>query len=628
MSALSIASLAPPLTAVAGSSRATRSRAARLELQSLTREGDAGLRAEGLLALARREEAAGRVEAAAELYAWVVQAADAAGTEPLQPLRTRAQEHLDAILGCGAAGPRAEFLLRNLARQSSDPTMLFAMGAAGAVFRMTRLATLTRLASTPNPGILTQLIGAGRLASLTGFALEAPAFTLAARLGNEALGRPQDWSGAALGRDFASSYLVLGGLKLAGWASGAVYRQVGVGISRSTESSLAGAGPATMAWASRGGLPPQGLFQQAGMLGGILLGHSLEEQFGLRPHQDGATTLTDSLATLLQFNVAGRLTRQAFGPRFAAWERGLDARASRLSSLSRPPSPFALHGGLPSEALASSSARPGTGGDPATLHLPHIVMMAAHKPGGGHGGSTHRGLEQMIAEWRAAGSAEGPHSGTRPVPRPELEVQVADPAGIPSAERMRFFQEGVWRLLERRDAEFPLRWRGPLGAALRGSAELRAALLDPAREGETRLLAHLHQGRLELTRLVLLEKAPEGWRPRRILIGTQILRYDESQDPAVYDLGFSFDGIPKLHGRVFRDSLGERWAPDEYLSRRLEAENGDGAWRWELYPKSSYFLKVELGRGKDLALDIADLSHYRLLSLGAPVGRGNGRRKP
>lgn len=68
----------------------------------------------------------------------------------------------------------------------------------------------------------------------------------------------------------------------------------------------------------------------------------MEERLGLRPHHDGATTLTDSLAMLLQFHVAGRLTRQAFGPRFAAWERGLDLQGEalrRLPSFPSGPSP-------------------------------------------------------------------------------------------------------------------------------------------------------------------------------------------------------------------------------------------------------------------------------------------------
>ena len=584
------------------------------ELRALAREGDAELRAEGLLSLARREEAAGRVEVAAELYAEIVGANlaftlghDGGGRTQGSPLQQRAQEHLDAILGRGAFGPRAEFLLRNLAQQSSDPAMLFAMGTAGAVFRMTRLATLSRLASTPNPGILTQLIGAGRLASLTGFALEAPAFTLAGRLGNEVLGRRQDWSGAALGRDFASSYLVLGGLKLAG--------HVGANL-----VFAPGRGGRTQ------GSPLPLLFQQGSMLTGILLGHALEEHFGLRPHRDGATTLTDSLAMLLQFNVAGRLTRQAFGTRFAAWEQGLDARVAGLASRPRLPSRPFLHEGLTPQPLAAGAIPAGPESDTHELRLPNIVMMAAHKPGGGHGGSTHRGLEQMIAEWHAEGGAEAPRSGSRPISA--LEVQAIDAAKTPSTERLRFFQEAVLSLLEHRESTFPLRWKGPLGAALRGSAELRLSLLDQLRQGPRRLLAQLHEGRLELSCLVLLENSPEGWRPRRILIGTQILRYDESQDPAVYDLDFSFGAKPELQGRVFRDSLGERWSPDEYLTRSYPAENGGGAWRWELYPKSSYFLKVELGQGTELSLEIADLSHYRLLSLGIPIRRGNGRGTP
>ncbi len=335
----------------------------RRELECLARERDPELRGEGLLALARRQEAEGRLEAASELYAAVVREADAGGGRE-RSLRTRAQAHLDAILGRGAVGPRAEFLLRNLAQQAGDPAMLFAMGAAGAVFRMTRLATLSRLAATPYPGILTQLMGAGRLASLTGFALEAPAFTLAARLGNAALGRSQDWSGQALGRDFASSYLVLGGLKLAGWASGAAYRRLTNPVGAVRERPL------------------QTLFQQGGMLTGILLGHSLEEHLGLRPRHDGATTLTDSLALLLQFHVAGRLTRQAFGRRFAAWESNLDLRAETLAGPLRPPRLGPFQEWPASSGLAGRRLAVAASGAEGEGRLPQILQMSADRPGG------------------------------------------------------------------------------------------------------------------------------------------------------------------------------------------------------------------------------------------------------
>jgi len=428
------------------------------ELRALAHEGDAELRAEGLLALARRQEAAGRLETAAELYAAVVQEADAVGALREGPLRIRAQEHLDAILGRGAIGPRAEFLLRNLAQQSSDPAMLFAMGTAGAVFRMTRLATLSRLAATPNPGFLTQLIGAGRLASLTGFALEAPAFTLAGRLGGEALGRRQDWSGAALGRDFASSYLVLGGLKLAGWGSGAAYRRFASPVGAVRERPL------------------QTLFQQGGMLGGILLGHSLEEQLGLRRPQDGATTLTDSLAMLLQFNVAGRLTRQAFGNRFAAWERGLDLRSEALARAPRPRFDLFPEAGLETALVPAGTGLPRPLGRRGPL-APQVLMMEGNDGEGGNGrlGSDRPGREAPAPEPRRRADPDTTMSFSTAANRPkaltatgELEPLGRDPLEVESAVQLiRRIQDpelNFRETLREHDMEFHL--KAPVGTEL------------------------------------------------------------------------------------------------------------------------------------------------------------------
>lgn len=284
--------------------------AERAELTALRGEADPGLFYEGLLSFGEGRERGGRLDLAAEIYAEVAAAAEPAPA-------ARARRRLDAISGRGAAGPRAEFLLRRLAREASDPAMLAGMGAAGAVFRITRLAALGRLAATPGAGFFSRGFGARAAASLAGFALEAPTFTLATKLAGEALGRPQDWSGGVLGREIASSYLVLGGLKLAGWGSGAAYRRL--------------AGPA----GAEGLQPLRALFQQGGMLGGILLGHAAEERLGLRPRLDGATTLVDAFAMLLQFNVAGRLSRQAFGEGFAAWERSMDLQSEVFASRPR-----------------------------------------------------------------------------------------------------------------------------------------------------------------------------------------------------------------------------------------------------------------------------------------------------
>ncbi|MFO1462503.1 MAG: MBL fold metallo-hydrolase [bacterium] len=292
------------------------------EWESLQHETDPDLLEEALVQWGGRFETQGNYPPAAELYQALLQS-HLSGTSRH---RQTAQRRLDAIQGRGAWGGRAEFLLRNLAQQASDPSALLAMGAAGTVFRLTRLATLARLTGASQPGFLSRLLGASRLASLAGFALEAPTFTLVGRLGNEALGRPQDWSARSLRQDLAASYLVLGGLKLGGALS----------------APLA-AGQAA---------PLRGLLQQGGLLGGIWFGHRLETWAGLRPPQDGATLLIDSLALLLQFQVAGNLGRLAFGPRFSAWEQGLDRQAEALELSRRARTEQEVHGMVPASWIS------------------------------------------------------------------------------------------------------------------------------------------------------------------------------------------------------------------------------------------------------------------------------------
>lgn len=102
------------------------------------------------------------------------------------------------------------------------------------------------------------------------------------------------------------------------------------------------------------------------MLGGILLGHSLEERLGLRPPQSAAHTLIDSLAMLLHGHVAGRLGGAALGPRFRGWEGGLDLQAGALAQ-SRPRAPRL--------ALQAALALPGGG----EFRLPNVVLMNSHE---------------------------------------------------------------------------------------------------------------------------------------------------------------------------------------------------------------------------------------------------------
>ncbi|MFO1463046.1 MAG: biotin carboxylase N-terminal domain-containing protein [bacterium] len=290
------------------------------ELLSLAAERDPALFGEALLNLGTRQEQAGRIELAANALTLLAGEGTPWGTA----LQQRARARLDAILGRGAFGGRAEFLARRFAQEACEPTALLAMGAAGAAFKLTRLATLSRLAATPTTNFLTRGFGARALASLTGFAVEATVFPMTGRLANEALGRSQDWSLSAVGRDLASSFIVLGAMKGTGWLAGASFNR------------LHGINPLTGQATRLAGLSgfSQRLFPQVGMLGGILLGHRVEERLGLREHVDGATTLVDSLAMLLQFNVAGRLTQHAFGPGFHAWEQGLERQTELLAQRS------------------------------------------------------------------------------------------------------------------------------------------------------------------------------------------------------------------------------------------------------------------------------------------------------
>lgn len=311
---------------------------ARAELDSLICESDAELRDEALLAFAARQEASAHPELAGEIFSEIAQHSE------FEALRGRARSRLEILQGGGPVGARAFFLLRGLAQQSSDPVMIGSMLAAGTVFRMTRLATLSRLSSASTSNILTRGFGARAISGLAGFALEAPTFSLAGRLGHEALGRSQDWSSEALRRDLASSYLVLGAMKATGWASSASYRRL--------------LGPSSQGLGAA-------LFHQGGMLSGILLGHGLEEGVGLLAPQSGANTLIESLAMLLQFNVAGRLSQRAMGPRWAAWEGGLDRQAELLAV---PPETRSQALWRPAWAMASGER----------LALPNVLMMSGN----------------------------------------------------------------------------------------------------------------------------------------------------------------------------------------------------------------------------------------------------------
>ncbi len=270
------------------------------ELLSLAEEPDPEIFLHGLLNLGMRLENSDRLQAAAGVYQFIREVGASANnsrrTVPLQVVRG-AEARWNAMSGTGSSGARAEFLLRRLTREALEPTALLGMAAASTAFRVTRLAILNRLIARPMESLLTRGFGARATASFVGFGVEAVIFPAATRTGKAVLGEELEWTTDQIGREVASSFILLGALKLVGWGTVRAMNSVG-------------AGPLPRQIFNR-------IFPQTGMLGGIYLGHQAETALGLRPHLDNATTFLDSLTLLLQFNVGGELSRRAMGPRFS-----------------------------------------------------------------------------------------------------------------------------------------------------------------------------------------------------------------------------------------------------------------------------------------------------------------------
>lgn len=317
------------------------------ELRALAGERDPELFYEALLSYAGRLQRQGALTQSQAIFETIAENA-----EPSQA--SRARSRFQALQGSGDVGARAEILFGRFLQEATEPSALFAMAGAGAIYRFSRFALLSRLAASPVAAI-SRGWGARALASGMAFSAEATSFPLLVRAGHVAQGRSLDWSGQQVGGEIVSSFLALGGLKLAGAGAGALRRQLDPANAR----AFLGAA-----------------LQQTSMLGGIVGGHWLEEQAGLRPSLPGATTVIDSLALLLQFNVAGRLSSHMFGEGFRNWERRLDRRSESLSR--NLISDFGSFRPLAVPAYAMASA-----GGPESPLNPGILMMEGSGNGGG-----------------------------------------------------------------------------------------------------------------------------------------------------------------------------------------------------------------------------------------------------
>ncbi len=271
------------------------------EFQAILREKDPEMVLEAWLAFGMRLEEAGKAERAAELYA-------AMG----------AKQRLDALMGRGSTGLRAEVLIRNFTKTATDHRVILPMFGASVLGRSVASLTLSRLAATPRAHWFSRGIGARIGAGTGAFLTELTTFA--------ALGRAlAPHSEGPFADDLKRSALTLGALKLAGWGAGKLH--------------------------------PNPWLSQGGTFVGLLASHKLEVQLGLRPDSEGASTVTDSLATMLSLGVGSSLGSRFLGPGWQRWVAELEAR-NRLS----PDRPFGRPWETPlSKPLTWAAEGPGMG---------------------------------------------------------------------------------------------------------------------------------------------------------------------------------------------------------------------------------------------------------------------------
>lgn len=335
--------------------------ALRSEFQSLVSEPDGEVFFSGLLALGRRAIQNDQAESAQYLLQAIAQAEGSAGAG------VAARAELEALRGAGPWSRRAENTGRAFVRQAADPAMIAGMGVAGIVAGSLRLGVLSRLAASPEATFFTRGLGARLTASVAVFGPEVGAFWATER-GIRGLLHPGPlaWDGDTLLREFASLGITLGALKLGGWG-------------------------ATQSFGARGPW-----VRQVGLLGGILAGRRAEEAFGLRPGADGSSRLADALATLLQFNVAGRLASRALGPGHAVFLESLEAQARRVNASPRSPlfpgGAFAVTPEGVRLPLSDRSAGIGT----------NVMMMENKGPNGSNGSGSRAPAERASSPARTS----------------------------------------------------------------------------------------------------------------------------------------------------------------------------------------------------------------------------------
>ncbi|MCE9623857.1 MAG: hypothetical protein K8R69_00150, partial [Deltaproteobacteria bacterium] len=280
---------------------------------ALGKERDEGIFWHDLLNFAGELENSEKNGAAAQIYAGM------AAKLGESSLGVAARLRFDAIQGKGGFSARAEVLLRRFTQEARDPKAILPMLAGSAVYSLARTATLGRLATTTRAAWYTRGLGANFAAASVGFAAEVPTFALSSRALRN-LGNSNPAMNPSLLQELESSAITLGLLKSFAFAGNQAFLKFHGFNSFGIPARLASVRPVS-----------QLAFSQTAMFGGLLAAHKAEESLGLRQRVDGATTVTDTLASMFSMSVGGHLGNKVLGSRFANFQRELEIGAQSAS---------------------------------------------------------------------------------------------------------------------------------------------------------------------------------------------------------------------------------------------------------------------------------------------------------
>ncbi len=285
-----------------------------LELVALASETDPLLFGQWIVQLGARLEEKDKFDWAIRFYSLAENIAMAAGAlreAPLQDISKNAQQRLDAIFGKGAFGPRAEFLLKRFSKEATSPATILPMLASSVVAGFVKTAALSRFAAGAEAWY-SRGFGARAISGLLAYGAEVPVFALSGRALRHFGEKTQDIRDT---HDLASAAITLGLLKTFHFACHTAFQK----IHRVNEVGAISRLPSLAKFS-------QAAMNQGAMFSGLLTAHQLEARWGLRTHVDGATTLVDTLASMLSMSVGAHLGHKVLGRKFVDWNRELALR--------------------------------------------------------------------------------------------------------------------------------------------------------------------------------------------------------------------------------------------------------------------------------------------------------------